>query len=48
MKLTISIAGFLLGVSLTGCVNDDNYQDGSTNAETAEYPSVDASFLSAI
>ena len=48
MKFAISIAGFLLGVSLAACVNDDNYQDSTLNAETAEYPSVDASFLSAL
>jgi hypothetical protein len=29
MKFTISIAGFLAGVALAGCVNDNNYQDST-------------------
>ncbi len=48
MKFTILIAGLLVGVALTGCVAGDNYQDRTLSPRPAEYPSVDASFLSAL
>ena len=48
MKFTIPIVGLLAGVASAGFVNDDNYQDSTTSLETAEYPRVDASFLSAL
>ncbi len=48
MKFNILIACFLAGVMLAGCVTDDNYQDGTMSPKTADYPSVDASFLSAL
>jgi CubicO group peptidase (beta-lactamase class C family) len=48
MKFTILFAGLLAGVALAGCVTDDNYQDSTMSPKPAEYPSVDASFLSAV
>ncbi len=48
MKITLSVAGFLAGVALAGFVNVANSQDGTMSPEAAEYPSVDASFLSAL
>ena len=48
MKFTISIVGLLAGVALAGCVTDDNYQTSTMSPMLAEYPSVDASFLSAL
>ena len=48
MKFTLSIAGLLVGVALAGFVNNADCQDRTVNPETAEYPSVDSSFLSAL
>ena len=48
MKFTISIAGFLVGVAIAGCVANGNYQDSISSPEPAENPSVDAGFLSAL
>ncbi len=48
MKFTVRIAGLLAGVALAACVNDDNHQDSTVSPEPVAYPSVDASFLSAL
>ncbi len=48
MMFTIPIAGFILGVALAGCVNADKHQNSTMSPGNAGYPSVDASFLSAM
>jgi photosystem II stability/assembly factor-like uncharacterized protein len=48
MMFTIPIAGLLAGVALAGPATNDNYQDSTISPKPAEYPSVDASFLSAL
>ncbi len=48
MKFTNPIGVLLAGVALAGCVTDNNYQDSTMSPKPAEYPSVDASFLSAV
>jgi len=48
MKFKLSITGFLAAVVLTGFVNDANPQDSKVYPGKTEYPSVDASFLSAL
>ena len=46
MKFTVRVAGLLAGVALAGCDTNDSNQANTLNLEPAEYPSVDASFLS--
>ncbi|MCH7839247.1 MAG: hypothetical protein IID38_03285, partial [Planctomycetes bacterium] len=48
MKFTIPIACLLAGVALAGGVTDAACQGSTMSPESAEYPSVDASFLSAL
>ena len=48
MKFNILIAGLLAEVAIAGCVINDNYQDSTLSPKPAGYPSVDASFLSAL
>ncbi len=48
MKFTIPIACLLAGVALAGGVTDATCQDSTMSPEPAEYPSVNASFLSAL